>query len=270
MRPIETLDRSAGRSAFGADPANYHAARPRYPEAAWTVLRQRANLRHGVDILEIGPGTGIATSELLVHQPRRVVAVEPDRRLADFLKRNSGQAPLEVLAQPFEQVDLAGSTFDLAISATAFHWLDAVPALLKIRDLLRSDGVVALMWNVFGSETRSDPFHEATQHLFADKKASISSAGATRREHALDSAARLKDFATAGFHADKPYFVEWSLALRPAKLRRLYATFSNVSVLPEPERERVLAELEAIAARQFGGEVIRNMTTAIYTARQDR
>jgi hypothetical protein len=51
--------RSFGREAFGDDPANYHVARPHYPEATWQALSKRANLGPGVEILEIGAGTGL-------------------------------------------------------------------------------------------------------------------------------------------------------------------------------------------------------------------
>ena len=46
----------------------------------------------------------------------------------------------------------------------------------------------------------------------------------------------------------------------------LYATYSNVSVLPN--RETVLAELGRIARDKFGGRVVRNMTTSLYLARR--
>ena len=46
----------------------------------------------------------------------------------------------------------------------------------------------------------------------------------------------------------------------------LYATYSNVTA--RADRAQVLAELHRIAIDQFGGRVVRNMTTALYTARR--
>src|SRR5690349_15441781 len=118
------LDKSFGRQAFGDDPANYHAARPRYPQFVWDTLRERRLLREGTDIVEIGAGTGLATEHLLAATPRRLVAVVPDARLAAFLaERLPG---VEVLGLLFEGAVLPGAGFDLAASATAFHWLDAI------------------------------------------------------------------------------------------------------------------------------------------------
>jgi SAM-dependent methyltransferase len=264
--PTESLDRDFGREAFGADPANYHAARPHYPEAVWQALRERANLGPGIDVLEIGAGTGLATEHLLAHQPARLVAIEPDTRLADFLRLRFADPHLEVLTKPFEAADLPIASFDLVASATAFHWLDAVPSLLRVRDLLRVGGAVGLWWNVFGDASRPDPFHEATVHLFAGKRTSLSDGSSGRPPHALDVEARLKDLAEAGFVADPPQFVQWVLRLDPAGVRRLYATFSNVSALSPDEQVQLLDSIADIAAQKFASHVERNMTTAIYTA----
>jgi SAM-dependent methyltransferase len=262
-----SLDRSFGREAFGVDPANYHSARPPYPAVTWEALWLRAGLRAGIDVLEIGAGTGLATAPLLSHQPARLVAIEPDLRLADFMRGNIADARLQLLAQPFESIDLPAASFDLVASATAFHWLEAVPALRRIHGLLRPGGSVALWWNVFGDPGRPDPFHEATLHLFEGWPRSLSDGG-TSRPHALDSEARVRELIDGGFVPDSPQFLEWQLGLDPAGVRRLYATYSPVAALPPADRQRLLDSLAEIAARRFAGYVERNMTTVVYTARR--
>ena len=261
-----SLERSFGREAFGADPANYHSARPPYPQATWEALVQGAGLRAGIDILEIGAGTGLATLPLLAHDPARLVAIEPDRRLAGFLTKAADDPRLTVIDETFEDVELRPASFDLVISATAFHWLDPVPALKGISDMLRDDGAVALIWNDFGDAGRPDPFHEATAHLFEGHRVSAGN-GSGRLSFASDADARLADFDAAGFVADEPQFLRWTHALDPGGVRALYSTYSNVTALPALERVRLLDGLFEIAATQFDGRVERNMTTAIYTAR---
>jgi SAM-dependent methyltransferase len=263
-----SLERSFGREAFGADPANYHAARPAYPRQTWEALAQRAGLRGGIDILEIGAGTGLATLPLLAHGPTSLIAVEPDARLAAFLSHTAEDSRLSVVAEPFEEAELPAASFDLVVSATAFHWLDTVPALARIHRLLRRGGAVALIWNVFGDGSRPDPFHEATTQLFEGHRHSTSGGSSGQTPFALEASARLDDFAATGFAADAPEFRRWTLELDPDGVRALYATYSNVTALPAPAQVRLLDGLSEIAARQFGGKVQRNMTTAIYTARR--
>jgi SAM-dependent methyltransferase len=263
-----SLERSFGREAFGLDPANYHAARPPYPEAVWRALRERAGVKPGIDILEIGAGTGLATAPLLAHQPSRLVAIEPDTRLVDFLRDTLPDARLEVLSSPFETADLPASAFDLAVCATAFHWLEPSPALQRIHGLLRPGGAVALFWNVFGDHDRADPFHDATVHLFAGHRTSLSDGGTIKIPFGFDAEARAADFRAAGFTPDPPQFLRWPLTLDPEGVRRLYNTYSNVTALPPDERVRLLDGLADVAATQFAGRVTRNMTTSIFTARR--
>ncbi|MBY5519610.1 class I SAM-dependent methyltransferase [Rhizobium leguminosarum] len=262
------LDQRLGREAFGDDPANYHRARPSYPKATWAALRERAGLKAGIDILEIGAGSGLATMALLGHRPRSLVAVEPDGRLADYLRTSIDDPCLDIVEAPFETADLKPASFDLVAAATMFHWLDPTASLKKIHGLLRPDGAVALWWNVFGDTGRPDAFHDETVHLFASHPSSLSSGDAERLPHGLDTGARVGELAATGFITDEPQFLSWTLTLDPAAVRRLYTTYSNVATLPPVERDALLDALEAIAASRFGGCVERNMTTAIYIARR--
>lgn len=262
----DTLARSFGREAFGISPENYQLARPAYPRAVWDLLRQRAGLRPGISILEIGAGTGLATERLLEHGPRRLLAVEPDARLAEFLRARLPRPELEVVEQVFEELAEAPQSYDLVVSATAFHWLDAVPALRRIHALLRPGGAVSLIWNVFGDNVRPDPFHEASAHLFAGHRPSPSGGGTT--PYGLDSEARLRDFEAASFLCEPPVMFEWTLTLDPPAVRRLYAAYSNVVALEAGRREKLLDALEDLARTDFGGTVTRNMTTSVFTARR--
>lgn len=66
-----------------------------------TILRQivaAADLKEGDRILEIGPGTGVLTRQLLDH-PISVVAVEIDRDLCEQLSRKLGTVPNFLLLQ---------------------------------------------------------------------------------------------------------------------------------------------------------------------------
>jgi len=187
---VTDLGRDFGREAFGANPANYDAARPGYPDWVFDTLRDVCGLGPGGRVFEIGAGTGKATRRLLALGAERLVAIEPDPRLAAFLRRACVAPALTVRNMPFETVDLPEAAFDLGFAATSFHWLDEDAALAKIRRLLRPDGWWAAVWHVFGDPERRDLFHEATVELFEGAPGSPS-AGAGGVAYALDAPARL-------------------------------------------------------------------------------
>lgn len=259
------IDPKYGRLAFGADPGSYHATRPAYPDWVFDFLRERCHLSHGTATFEIGAGTGTATRRLLDLGANPLVAIEPDLRLASFLRETIQDKALSVSVSAFEDAALEKARFDLGVCATAFHWLNEEMALIKIAELLRPSGWWAMVWNVFGDNSRSDPFHEATKTLLEGP--SSPSAGSRDIPFALDAEARVAALERTGtFDAIEYHTSDWSLVLDPEQTIALYATFSNINI--RPDCEAILAELGRIARDEFHGRVIRNMTTSLYTARR--
>jgi SAM-dependent methyltransferase len=257
------VERSAGQRVFGDDPANYHAARPDYPDWVFETMRERCGLRPGCVAFDVGAGTGKATQGLLEAGADRVVAVEPDPRLAAFLRRNNPDPALRVVNEPFETAQLGEAGFDLGICATAFHWLDEPLALSKVAQLLRPGGWWVMVWNIFGDTGRPDPFHDATWRLLDGEQ--TPAAGPV--PFGLDEDARTTAMLMTGAFEEIDYFGgAWDLELNPDQVAALYATYSNVAI--RPDRDHVLSELRRIAAEDFGGRVRRNMITSFFMARR--
>jgi SAM-dependent methyltransferase len=261
----ERIAKQVGREAFGLNPASYHSSRPDYPEWIYQTLRSRCGLDQGTVTFEVGAGTGTATRRLLDLGADPLLAVEPDSRLADFLRKNNPDPALRVLVSAFEDVELEDSAFDLGVSATAFHWLEEDAALTKIARLLRPGGWWAAIWNVFGDNDRPDPFHLATKELLEGP--SSPSASERGAPFGLDAEARLAALKrTSAFDIADTQKSAWSLVLDADQTVALYATYSNINV--RADREAVLAELGRIARDKFAGRVVRNMTTTLYIARR--
>jgi hypothetical protein len=260
-----SIDRKFGQQAFGMDPAGYDAARPAYPEWVFEVLCARCGLARDAATFEIGPGTGIATRRLLALGARPLVAIEPDVRMAAFLRESIPDEALEVIPSSFEEAVLQGASFDLGISATAFHWLEEETALTKVAGLLRPGGWWAMVWNTFGDPYRQDVFHEATKDLLNGPASP--SAGSGDMPFALDAEARLAALKKSeAFDSMEQMTSLWPLVLNAEQTVALYATYSNINV--RPDREAVLTELGRIAREEFHGRVTRNMSTSLYIARR--
>lgn len=264
MRAVSPAKRF-GRRAFGGDPAGYHRSRPPYPDWVYDTLTTRCGLRPGAAVFEIGAGTGIATRRLLDLGANPLVAIEPDQRLADFMRAENSDEALNVAVSTFETTELEPASFDLGICATAFHWLHEGSALTKIARLLRPGGWWVAAWNVFGADSRPDPFYEATKNLL--EAPDIRSAGKRGFPFALDSAARLAALKRNGsFDEIDSMASQWSLTLNADQMMALYGTYSNV--IGRADREELLAEIGRIAREDFGDRVVRNMTTTLYVGRR--
>ena len=264
------------RELFGQDVASYDAGRPGYPHRVYEVLEERAGLAPGCAVVEVGPGTGQATAELLGHGAE-VTAVELSEELAAVLREKLSDRQLSVLVGSFEEVELPPSSFDLVAAATSFHWVPPARGLQRAADVLRPGGSIALWWNYYGDPARPDPFHDALtpvlerlapELLDPDRSAT---GGVGRHPHALDSGAREGEIIANGrFGRVYHEVIPWTGRHRPGELRALFGSYSPWLALPIDRRRRVLDALEELAVGQFGGLVERPYLTPVYVASRVR
>ncbi|MEM7116981.1 MAG: methyltransferase domain-containing protein [Chloroflexota bacterium] len=264
------IQQKEGRRLFGEDVGNYARYRPPYPTAVFTLLQQEKGLFPNANTLEIGAGGGQATAVLLEHGANPITLVEPDARFNSILQQLAQRhdAAATILNQPFEAVALAPNSFDLAVSATTFHWVGQQAGLVKVGQLLRSGGLWAMWWTIFGDPTRPDPFRQATDGLLQSLTKSPSHQ--TPRPHfALDKAQRTADLNQTGlFHLPHIEEIPWTVRLDTTQLRGLYATFSPIQKQPVAERERILDGLVEIAEKEFDGVVKRPFLTVVYLSKR--
>ncbi|MFI5413620.1 MAG: class I SAM-dependent methyltransferase [Candidatus Lutacidiplasmatales archaeon] len=259
------------KSAFGRDPEAYDHARLRYPPRIYEILTSRCGLRPGAVVLEIGPGTGIATRELLRRGANPITLIEPDRRLVRYLVSSLG--PGGVRAQtsvvPFERAKLPAGHFDLAVAATSFHWLPERLALRKVARALKPGGWWASWNNHYGDSYRPSQFHRAIQPLYR-KLAGGSTAWPYAKAFAMkERTKRLRGLESVRqFDRISREDVRWKVSLNTARVRALWGTFSEIITLPPRRREWFLTELGRIGDEQFDGTITFPMVTPIYTARR--
>ena len=275
----------AARQVYGTDPAQYDAGRPDYPDRVYEILLERCGLGPGARVLEIGPGTGIATRHLLA-AGAEVVAVEPDSSLAGYLLETNAGRPLQVMPSTFEAAELHDEDFDLVTAATSFHWVDPITGLTEVGRVVRPGGWVALWWTIFGDVSRPDPFREATQPLIhtatsvnspAPKPAPPSPAQSAaspqkverRPMFELDLDQRQQDLrAQAGLENVEGELIRWTGRMTPSQVRGLYGSMILILRLDPRVREPLLDRLEEIAEEDFGGAVERPFITSIFTGRK--
>lgn len=131
-------------AGFAAVADVYERARPSYPQAAVGWIVERAELRPGRTLVDLGAGTGKLT-RLLVPSGARVVAVEP---VAEMRAKLEDVLPgVETVDGTAERLPLADGSVDAITVAQAFHWFDLKRALPELHRVLRPGGLLVLVWN---------------------------------------------------------------------------------------------------------------------------
>ena len=262
------------RALFGTDAEAYERGRPSYPPRVYELL-ETCGLRTGCRVVEIGPGTGQATREL-VRRGAIVTAVELDHVFAAKLRSTFAGADLDIVVGAFEEVDLPAGAFDLVVAATSFHWVVPVSkGLAQCARLLRPGGWLALWWTVFGDESRPDPFREALQPVLADVEPTlaeppiVSGPFATSAPYARNAGERIGSIDSTDLFGPVAHeVVAWTGRHSAAEIRALFASFSPWLAIPEDRRTVALDRLERLAVDHFGGIVERPYLTPIYLAQR--
>ena len=125
----------------------YDRYRPGYPETLFDDLVLLSGLSPSDAILEIGCGTGQATSSL-ARRGYAMSCLEPGPRLASIARKNLVEfSGIDVICETFEAWRCEIAAFGLVFSAQAFHWLSPEIRFSKSAEALRPGGSLAVIGN---------------------------------------------------------------------------------------------------------------------------
>jgi SAM-dependent methyltransferase len=253
-----------GQELYGQDPASYAAGRPDYPERVYDVLVNRCRLREGSRVVEIGPGTGLTTAKLL-SLGASVTAVEPNASMARYLEQTLDGEALDVVVAPFEDAPLPAGSFDLAIAANSFHWVDPDIGPQKLGRLVAPGGWVAIWGMLFDDPTRRTEFSSALRDLLGPPLVSVTDPG--HLQLLMDEAARLPSLRQAGFLDVESELIRSEVTLNAVQVRALYTSMTIILRRSPSEQPLLLDSIEGIVRDQFGGHVDLHFVTGLATAR---
>ena len=257
------LEREIGGVAFGLDAHGYHQARLPYPDALYDELFAR--LPPKPTILEIGAGSGLVTEALLERGPAKLVAVEPDPALVAFTKGRLNNPKLTMVTAGFPSAPVTGQ-FDLIACAAAFHWMEPVGALARIKGLLSPDGIWAMWWHSYRNPGRGDAFADLVTPLLRD--IALPPSDTLLRHYSLDEDYHRQTLVQAGFSSVEYRLYEQERELTTEQALALYESYSYVRVLPAETRSRLLGEIAEIVERNFAGRAPNLVLTPLYFAAQ--
>ncbi len=222
--PTRMTTSNAAQHAASFDSAAelYERARPSYPAEAVDWLLP-GNPR---EVLDLGAGTG-KFSRLFSDRVSRLVAVDPSVRMLDQLSLMLPSA--ETVVASAENLPLPDDSFDAAVCAQAWHWVEATTAAHELARVLRPGGTVGIVWN--SRDDRVDWVARMAEIINEASPEGILAHPPTLPEP---------------FGATEFLELDWQCALTRPELRALVASRSHFIIQDAAEQHRVLAALDAM------------------------
>ena len=196
--------------------------------------------------------------------------VELGENLAAIAREKLARYPdARVAASSFEDWPLAEleGTFDLVVSATAFHWVDPEVRYRKGAAALRAGGSLALIWNRPDPEGGSEGFAQALSDVHRREAPELAE---ERRPPRLDWATdKAGDMQRSGFF-ERPTerIYRFGVPHDAASYLRLLGTYSSHRALDEGTRRRLFAAVTRLIEEGYGGRVIEGYRSELYVARR--
>ncbi|MGH2857010.1 MAG: class I SAM-dependent methyltransferase [Solirubrobacteraceae bacterium] len=256
------------RLVFGEVAELYDRHRPSYPSVLIDDLIEQAGVSASARVLEVGAGTGKATA-MLAARGIKVVAIEPSAGMAEIAARRLAATGLvEIVRSDFERWDREGARFPLIFSAQAWHWLDPATRFPLARAALAPQGLLAAFWNrpVWVESALRAALRDAYEHVVPELPPDGPLHPANSWTADTDEDWETEELTAAGFAAASRALYPWSVEYSSAEYRGLLATLSEIRLLPEASRDRLLDAVRT-AVEAHGGVIELPMTTILHTAR---
>lgn len=248
----------------------YDGARPTYPVALFEDLF--ALLPPAPSVLEVGPGTGQATRDLLA-RGAFVHAVEIGPTMAARLRSNLPHDRLRVVVGDFErvgaaQLEITPGTLDAVFSATAYHWISPSAQTDRPAEWLRPGGLVAIV-DLIQVDSPEDggffaaigPIHERYGQGHRGPPAPARDDVDPPMRLALDRDERYERYGPVSVRC-----YDWDQTYTAARYRQLMMSYSGTEQLAEPQRAALLDEVETLISARFGGSITRPLVVTLTTA----
>lgn len=210
--------------------------------------------------MEIGCGTGQLTVPL-AERGCEIVAIDLGATTVEMAQRNLRQYPaVDVQQAAFEDWNRPDSPFDMVVSATAFHWLDAGVRVVKSADALHSGGVLAVIstHHIAGGD----------EGFFTDVQSCYRTWYGPSKAFRLPSASEItpdtEEFdRSEKFHPAKIYRYEWEHAYSAVSYCELLLTYSDHRSLPLESSQGLTNCVSELINTKYNGSIRKRYMTQL-------
>jgi SAM-dependent methyltransferase len=215
-------------------------------------------------VLEVGPGTGQATGDLLGHGATvHAIEIGPAtaRKLREVLPTNA----LAITVGDFEETPTEHHTYDCVFSATAYHWVSPAKQLDRPAELLKSQGVFAVVDLIQVDSPNDRGFFAAAQPVYERHGQGHVGPPAPKRDEtdllirvALESDRRFERVILRRYNWDQTYTA--------SQYRDLMLSYSPTQMMDAQPRDRLLDDMESFIKEEFADCVVRPLVATMVTA----
>ena len=233
---------------------NYDKFRPGYVPELYQMVLQTKPLNADSKALEIGIGAGQATLPFL-QTGCELKAVEYGSHLAELCREKFKEYPgFSVVNGKFEDAALEKDAYDLAFSATAFHWIPEAIGYAKVYDILKSGGVFARFANRPFRDKGNPALTEEIDRLYGEYYYTFhKKKQQTPKEFTEEEAKKLALIAENYGFTDIRYALFHRTRTFTAKeYTQLMGTYSDHIAMDEPIRMTFFAKIEEAIERHGG------------------
>lgn len=156
-------------ASFDVFANNYDDVRPGYPMPMYEDIQKICNISKESNLLEIGAGSGIATTELAKFGCH-IIGIEPGANLVAIAQKKTAECDnVEIVEAMFEDFE-SDKKFDAVLALTSFHWISEQMKYKKAFNLLNENGSFVLVWNSFfqSNSPAAQEINELYQEILPD------------------------------------------------------------------------------------------------------
>ncbi|QNA92202.1 MULTISPECIES: class I SAM-dependent methyltransferase [unclassified Microbacterium] len=214
-------------TSFGAQAGDYEVGRPEYPfdAVAWMLERMPPDSRR---IADVGAGTGKLTRVLAAAPEAEVVAIDPDPQMLAMHRSTVPGVP--TFTGTAESLPLPAASLDAVVLGQAWHWVEPVAGSREVGRVVRSGGVLGLIWNI--RDDRIEWVRRLTEIMHGSNAEIMLADGGPE--------------VAAPFGALEERSWEWARPITREHLHRMASSRSYVITASDAEKARIRREMDEL------------------------
>ncbi|KGG81323.1 methyltransferase type 12 [Caloranaerobacter azorensis H53214] len=253
------------KETFNEVAKEYERIRPTYPKELFYDIVEYSEIKEDSEILEIGCGTGKATQGFVDLGYKNITCIELGSELAKLTKEKfRKERTIKVYNSSFEEWNEDGSKFDLAISATAFHFINPEVGYPKVARLLDERGSIGFFWTVHVQSY--DNLYLDIRKLYKkyapdldDTKMPTPEEVINKTKDIIQRTNLFKDLMVKEYSWDDFYTSDEYISL--------LNTHSRHRLLPKKDREALFKGIKDIIEK-YGGNIKKKQLVALFLAKK--